>query len=64
MSGSHIWKSYVQMNKFGPKNNISDKGFMIQNNFPTKYDVILDGLESYFTPNGYDALIIKVIWEN
>ena len=47
------------------KGNVSDDDFMIHvlNNFPKKYDIILDGLENCLTSSGDDALMIQVIRE-
>ena len=51
------------MNKFSQKVNVSDEDFMIHvlNNWPKKYDVILDGLENCLTATGIDVLTIDSI---
>ena len=44
---------------------MSDKDFIIHvlNNFPNKYDVILDGLENCLALSDDDALTIEVLRE-
>ena len=51
------------MGEFGQKGSITDEGFMIPvlNNFPEKYDVILDGLGNCLMMSGDDALTIEII---
>ena len=56
----------IRMNKFGLKDNVTDKDFMIHvlNNLPKEYDVIPDGLENCLMASGNDVLTINMIHKN